>query len=235
MALMIFSKRSRKTVLCSINPFAKLSALIAISFAITSPNPIHFAISAVFILFLCLLVRLPVLTYLRKSKALLFLTFLIFITELIASHEIASSLYEGGKFLSLIILSSLLLDSTTPSEIAASLGGVSSHLAGKYAWRFSAMVMLSISFISRLFILSSNLMDARKARLGSFWRSPLKSASEYVTSLFYSVFDDISAYYDALSSRLFDENMPRLRASYRLSDYAIIALSVTVSVWTRLI
>lgn len=234
MAQMIFTKRKERTILSAVNPLAKLIALIALSFMVTD-NEIPFFLSALAIILLMMVaVRLPVISYLRKSKSLIFLLVLIFITEILVSRNMALALYESGKFFLLIILSALLLDSTSPGELASSVGGVLSHICGKYAWRFSSMVRLTLTLISRIFTISSEMLDARRSRLGSFFPHPVKSISEYVLSLILALFEDLRHFSQALSARLYDEDKERLRCPYRRRDYAIIILSITLIIWTRL-
>ncbi len=235
MAQMIFTKRSAETLLSGINPLSKLIALIALSFLLTSKSTAVFAATSLFILIIMISVRLPIFEYLMRSRGLLYLLLLIFITEALVSKSIKSTLCEMLKFFFLIALSSLLLDSTTPSEIASSIGGALSHIAGHSAWRFSSMVMLTLSFISRIFSTASTLLDARRARLGSFLYHPVKSISEYTVSLFLSLFEDFRAFSDALDARLFEDDAERLRPLYKASDYAIIALSLTLILCRNLI
>ena len=231
MAQLIFSKRSRKTFLSNINPLAKLFLMITFSSLVIENNAYVFFAGAASITLTMIIIRLPIISYMKKSKGLAFLLILIFLTEIFVSKNVIKAFYEALKFFFLIATSAILLDTTSANEIASSLGGMLSHVIGRSAWTFSSYVMLSISFISRIFTRSSDMMDARKSRLYSFFSNPIRNITEYVSSLILYLFDDLRLYYLSLESRLYDDTVERIRKDYRASDYALIILSLIVIVW----
>ncbi len=234
MALMIFSPRSDKNILSRLNPLVKLICLILFCAASTASSSLQLAAMLAFILILALIIHMPFFQYLIKTPSLLILTAFIFLTELAVSKNMQNALFEASKFFFLIMLGMVMMDTTSPDDLAASIGTILSKAFGEKAWSFSSDVMLTLSMIPRIFSTSRAMFQARRARGGSFLSHPIKNLSSYTLSLFLMLLDDLKNFDLALKCRLYDPLAPRRGPGYRISDIFAIIITLGCFLWTKL-
>lgn len=234
MALTVFSTRNGNNLLTRLNPVSKLVCLILLSSSSVHAGPIQLASFFAFILALSAIIRMPLLGYLEQTPSLPILTAFIFFTELAVSRSIGGSLFEAAGFFFLIILGMIMMDTTAPDELAASTGVLLSKVFGKRAWSFASDVMLTLSMIPRIFSTSRVMLQARRARSGSFLAHPVGNLSAYTISLLSMLMDDLRNYDLALRCRLYDPSAPRAAKGYRMADLCAIIISLVAFLWTRL-
>ena len=235
MALMIFSPRGGSNLLSRMNPLIKLICLILFCAASASSSSLQLAAMLAFILILALIVHMPLFQYLIKTPSLLILTAFIFLTELAVAKNMQNAIYEASKFFFLIMLGMIMMDTTHPDDLAASIGSILSKAFGKKAWSFSSDVMLTLSMIPRIFSTSRAMLLARRARGGSFFSHPIKNLSSYTLSLFLMLLDDLKNFDLALECRLYDPLAPRRGPGYRISDISAIIIALGCFLWTKLL
>lgn len=232
---MIFSPRCSNNPISRLNPFIKLICLILFCAASASSSGIQLALMLSLLIVLALSIHMPLFQYLIKTPSLLVLTAFIFLTELAVSRNMQNSLYEAAKFFFLIILGMIMMDTTHPDDLAASIGFILSKAIGKKAWAFSSDVMLTLSMIPRIFSTSRIMLQARRARGGSFFSHPIKNLSAYTLSLFLMLLDDMKNFDLALRCRLYDPLAPRKGPAYRISDISAIIIALGCFLWTKLL
>ncbi len=234
MALTVFSTRNGSNLLTRLNPFAKLVCLILLSASSMHADPIQLASVLAFILVLSAIIRMPLIGYLKQTPSLPLLTAFIFLTELAVTKSMKGSFFEAAKFFYLIMLGMLMMDTTAPDGLAASTGILLSRIFGRKAWSFASDVMLTLSMIPRIFSTSRTMLQARRARSGSFLAHPVENLSSYTLSLFSMLMDDLRDYDLALRCRLYDPSAPRAAEGYRMADLYAIIISLVAFLWTRL-
>ncbi len=222
----IFHYRDADNVLVRLNPNTKLVALLAYS-AIVSSAPA----SAVFPLILIPLgvafaIKLPWRTYLKESIFFIVLAVLMAMTSFVSQRDVVVALSSTLSFLSMVLASILLTDTTMPDELSRSLGSALSHIIGKSGYALSAVFEITLSMIPLIIDSTIGIFEARKARGASFIAHPIKAVSELSVSILSDLLDKAEIYIDALYSRGYDASKRRSAMPYRICDAVIIAVSL---------
>ena len=216
---LIFHYRQADNFLTRLNPAAKLVCLLSYSITVSSAPAL-----AVYPLFLlCLIIaaaiRLPWREYIKESIFFIVIALMMGVSAFFSEGRLLSALASALSFLSMVLASMLLTDTTMPDELSRSLGSALSHVMGKYAYILSPVIIDS----------TICMYEARKARGASFFRHPLKSISELSESILTDLIDKAEMYTDALYSRSYDPEGKRSSAPYRASDVMTICLSITLT------
>ena len=225
----IFHYREADNILTRLNPCTKLLSVLVYSVVVSSSSDS----TAVFVLFLFPLIiasaiRLPVRSYLKESIFFLILALFIFISSFLSFADPIAALVPSVRFLSVMLISMLLTDTTMPDDIARSLGAALSHILGRAAYLIASVVEITISMIPLIIDCAVSVYEARRARGASFVRHPLRSASEFSASLITDLLDKAEIYADALSARGYSASGCRCTLPYRTADRIIIAVNIIV-------
>ena len=225
---LIFHYRQADNFLTRLNPNTKLVCLLSYSITVSSAPPL-----AVYPLFLlCLIIaaaiRLPWKEYVKESIFFLVIALLMGISACFHKEGIFSALSSSLSFLSMVLASMLLADTTMPDELSRSLGRALSHVIGKYAYILSSLMEITLSMIPVIIDSTICMYEARKARGASFFHHPVRSVSELSESILSDLIDKAEMYMDALYSRSYDPEGKRSCAPYRASDVIIICFSIAV-------
>lgn len=224
--VMIFHYRVSDNLLTRLNPNTKLVALLSYSIVISSCGPLETILLSLVPISIALGIRLPFREYIKESLFFILLSVLMAITSFLSQRDILHALSYALSFLSMVLSSMLLTDTTMPDDLARSIGGALSKLIGRYAYIFSTLVEITLSMIPIIIDSTAGIFDARRARGASFSSHPLKTVSELSISILSSLLDKAEIYIDALYSRGYDASQIRDRAGYRAVDFIIMALSV---------
>lgn len=226
---LIFHYRQADNFLTRLNPNTKLVCLLSYSITISSAPSL-----AVYPLFLlCLIIaaaiRLPWKEYIKESIFFIVIALMMGVSAFFSEGRLLSALASALSFLSMVLASMLLTDTTMPDELSRSLGSALSHVMGKYAYILSSIMEITLSMIPVIIDSTICMYEARKARGASFFRHPLKSISELSESILTDLIDKAEMYTDALYSRSYDPEGKRSSAPYRASDVMTICLSITLT------
>lgn len=224
--VMIFHYRVSDNLLTRLNPNTKLVALLSYSIVISSCGPLETILLSLVPISIALGIRLPFREYIKESLFFILLSVLMAITSFLSQRDILHALSYALSFLSMVLSSMLLTDTTMPDDLARSIGGALSKLIGRYAYIFSTLVEITLSMIPIIIDSTAGIFDARRARGASFFSHPLKTVSELSISILSSLLDKAEIYIDALYSRGYDASQIRDRAGYRAVDFIIMAVSV---------
>lgn len=232
---MIFHYRQADNLLTRLNPNTKLVCLLSYSITISSAPSL-----AVYPLFLlCLIIaaviRLPWKEYVKESIFFLVIALLMGISACFHEEGILSAVSSPLSFLSMVLASMLLADTTMPDELSRSLGSALSHVIGKYAYILSSLMEITLSMIPVTIDSTICMHEARKARGASFFHHPLRSVSELSVSILSDLLDKAEMYMDALYSRSYDPERKRSCAPYRAPDVLIICLSIVLTAVSMLL
>lgn len=232
---LIFHYRQADNLLTRLNPNTKLVCLLSYSITISSAPSL-----AVYPLFLlCLIIaaaiRLPWKEYVKESIFFLVIALLMGISACFHEEGILSAVSSPLSFLSMVLASMLLDDTTMPDELSRSLGSALSHVIGKYAYILSSLMEITLSMIPVIIDSTICMHEARKARGASFFHHPLRSVSELSVSILSDLLDKAEMYMDALYSRSYDPERKRSCAPYRAPDVLIICLSTVLAAVSMLL
>lgn len=224
--VMIFHYRVSDNLLTRLNPNTKLVALLSYSIVISSCGPLETILLSLVPISIALGIRLPFREYIKESLFFILLSVLMAITSFLSQGDILHAFSYALSFLSMVLSSMLLTDTTMPDDLARSIGGALSKVIGRYAYIFSTLVEITLSMIPIIIDSTAGIFDARRARGASFSSHPLKTVSELSISILSSLLDKAEIYIDALYSRGYDASQIRDRAGYRAVDFIIMAVSV---------
>ena len=224
--VMIFHYRVSDNLLTRLNPNTKLVALLSYSIVISSSGPLETILLSLFPICIALGIKLPLREYLKESIFFIFLSVLMAITSFLSQRDALYAFSYAMSFLSMVLSSMLLTDTTMPDELARSMGASLSKVIGRYAYIFSTLVEITLCLIPIIIDSTVGLFDARRSRAASFFSHPLKTVSELSVSILSSLLDKAEIYIDALYSRGYDASKVRDRAEYRAADFLIIVVSV---------
>ena len=224
--VMIFHYRDDDNFLTRLNPLAKLIAVISYSVLIPSMPPVPGIIMIIPLLICAYAVKLPLVRYMKGSIFFILLAILMAVSSYLNRHDSIASIAYGVRFLSIILASMLLVDSTVPEELARSLGSALSHIAGKRAYTAAMLVEITIAMIPIIIDSTSGILEARKARLASFGKHPVGSLAEFSQSVFSSLLDKAAIYTDAIYARGYDGTGCIDIPEYRRRDAAIITVCI---------
>ena len=223
---MIFHYRQADNLLTRLNPNTKLVCLLSYSIVISSSGPLETILLSLFPVGIALGIKLPLREYLKESIFFIFLSVLMAITSFLSQRDALYAFSYAMSFLSMVLSSMLLTDTTMPDELARSMGASLSKVIGRYAYIFSTLVEITLCLIPIIIDSTVGLFDARRSRAASFFSHPLKTVSELSVSILSSLLDKAEIYIDALYSRGYDASKVRDRAEYRAADFLIIVVSV---------
>ena len=224
--VMIFHYRVSDNLLTRLNPNTKLVALLSYSIVISSCGPLETILLSLVPISIALGIRLPFREYIKESLFFILLSVLMAITSFLSQGDILHAFSYALSFLSMVLSSMLLTDTTMSDDLARSIGGALSKVIGRYAYIFSTLVEITLSMIPIIIDSTAGIFDARRARGASFFSHPLKTVSELSISILSSLLDKAEIYIDALYSRGYDASQIRDRAGYRAVDFIIMAVSV---------
>lgn len=222
-AMMIFHCRQADSFLSRTNPLAKLIALISFSVLISMTDGWLSLILSFIPVIIVIAIRIPLKEYIKESIFFIVIAVVMFISEFFDTEDGLSALSASASFLSIVVASMILMDTTMPDDLSRSLGSALSHVAGHYAYSMAAVIEITMAIIPVITDSVLSLHEARLARGERFIVHPFRSLCQLAQCILSDLLDKAEIYIDALYSRGYDAAMRRECASYRLSDWVIIA------------
>ncbi len=225
----IFHTRSHDNALRKMNGGIKLIALLLLSVFLTTGNTAFVLLLSLLLLMTAVVIKLPLSSYFKDGFFFVIIALFIYISEYSATGTHIQATLAAIKFLSVLLASLLLMDTTTPDEIARGVGTMLHPILGKYAYHLASLVELTIAMIPRIFSVSSTIIEARKARGEHFLKHPFKSLIGISTSILSALLESISAYADALESRFYNSQQKRYTPPLNIYDLAMILFLVGIT------
>ncbi len=242
------------SVIHKLDPRLKLFLLIAIIvFVFIANSFISLSVMALLIVAVCLLSKVPFKVYLRSFKVILPI---IIITSLLNAFYITEgtkildlgilSVYTGGliralfmsvRIILLILISSVLSFTATPTELTDSIESLLSPLKliglGSAVHILSMMMSIALRYIPILIAETDKIMSSQRSR-GADTESgnlinKIKALVPIIIPLLISSFRRSFELADAMESRCYNGGVGRVRMKrMHLSKFDYIALSVCV-------
>ena len=223
---MIFHYREDDNFLVHFNPAAKLIALLSYSVIVSSASSRVVFVLALLPIVAASAIHLPWRQYLKESAFFIVLAAIMCATSYASDHDAIESAASAVAFLSMVLSSILLMDTTMPDELSRSLGSALSHVMGRRAYALSSLVEITLSMIPLIIDGSVCMFEAMKARGASPLSHPLRFVCQLSVGILSGLLDKAEIYIDALYSRGYDASMRRDCASYSFWDYLMIAISI---------
>lgn len=233
MADMIFLPVGKETWLSRLNPMVKLLYGAFISIMISTGSDLEIAVLSVLLVIISYSASIPLISRLIHTPSILIIALLILITDAINGQDGWGTL----SFLSLFSIAVIFIGSTDMMDFSASLGSALSHIIGRKAYGFASDVIITMSMLPDIFIVSSEMLTARRVRGGSFRSHPIKNLSEYTVSFMILMIRRASELSDALDARSYERNAKRLSPPYRRSDVLLLIILIVsggIALWIRL-
>ena len=223
---LIFHYRDGDNLLVRLNPFSKLIAMVSYTVIVSSADEAAVFILSLIPLAVAFMIKLPWKEYIKESLFFIALAAMMALFRFAAQHDALEALAPAAAFLSTVLVSMILTDTTMPDELSRSLGSAMSHVIGKYAHALSTVIEITLSMIPLIIDSALSMAEARRARGESFISHPLRSLCQLSVSILSDLLDKAEVYIDALYSRGYDASASRGAMPYGACDYALIAMSI---------
>lgn len=212
--------------MAQINPFVSLILLILTSIA----SSLLSGYEVIFVLLLVLIVpsffRVNILKIMWSMKVMLITALLIFLFSYFGNGTLLSSLSDCSKFLSIIGLSALYVEKADLMDLSTTMGSILSPLFKERGRKAASSLMMTLALFPIVFSTATEMMNARKARGGSFFHHPVKSITDYVVSMMRLLFQKVVIFQDALYARSWSTGGERTKVKFRKKDWFVLLLSV---------
>lgn len=231
----IFHTRSRGSFLNKCHPGVKMAAMCASCVLLASLGPAEALALSGLVLLAAVSQRLPARALLSQGAVFVILAVFIAATEWWSTGSPFLAAAASSRFLASVLSSVILLDSTSPDDMARAVSQVFGPVFGKWARLAGSVIELTISMVPLIFDTVSTMREARKARLSSFMRHPLRNTAELASALLQALLDKAGAWADALAARSYDPCAKRSCPLPGWRDLALVAvcgLSVWGVLWT---
>ncbi len=220
---LIFHYRVQNTLLCRANPVTKVAAVIAVCLVIlTLSLPGLLAVSSALVL-TTFIQKLPLRRYVRELNYFAFLLVLIIITEYVATHSYQAATSAFLRFVCIILCGLLIADSTSPDDLARSLGSILERIPFVRGWEAASAIELTLSILPMIFDAAQQAVTARKARLQRR-SNPLSSLVSLISSIFSLLLDKAEDLSLALEARHFNPGRARPKMPYTRADLLLSSL-----------
>ena len=227
---LIFHYRDGDNLLVRLNPFSKLIAMVSYTVIVSSADEAAVFILSLIPLAVAFMIKLPWKEYIKESLFFIALAAMMALFRFAAQHDALEALAPAAAFLSTVLVSMILTDTTMPDELSRSLGSAMSHVIGKYAYALSTVIEITLSMIPLIIDGSISMYESYRARGASFSSHPLRLLCQLSVSMLSSILDKAEMYIDALYSRGYDASKRRASAPYRMRDWLVIAISIAVPI-----
>lgn len=223
---MIFHYRDDDNFLVHFNPVAKLAMLLSYSVIVSSAPSAAVFILAFVPVVAASAIHLPWRQYLKESAFFIVLAAIMCAASYASDRDAAEAAASAIAFLSMVLSSILLMDTTMPDELSRSLGSALSHVIGRRAYALSSLVEITLSMIPMIIDGSVSMFEAMKARGAAPAVHPLRFVCQLSVGILSGILDKAEIYIDALYSRGYDASMRRDCAPYSFLDYLMVAISI---------
>ena len=232
----IFRHREGDGFLNRCNPLIKLACLIILSPLLSFTSAVSVIMFFITLLILTFVIKLPWRSLLSGCIFFLILAAFIFITDIMDDKTALTSAASSMRFLSILIMSLLFTDTTSPNDCAKSISAFLYPVFRKKAVTFGFIVELTLSMIPTVLETMTGIKDARASRGEVMLHHPIRAMTGLSVSLFSSMLDNITSYADALEGRLYSDEVRRKAPEFSHRDAILTAILIALSgvlLWTK--
>ncbi len=189
-------------------------------------SSIVFTVSISISLFIILLrIQVPIKEYSKEGVYFFFILSIISISHYLSTSSVVSTVQITLAFISMIMLSIILIDTTAFNDIASTIGSVLSLFSPKRGYRIATTIELTLHMIPLFFDSASELRLARKARGQKMNRHVIGNLLEYNRSLFAHTFMKVEHLELALKARMFDPDRKREYIKIKKNDVVVLVIA----------
>ncbi len=221
----IFHYRDIDSFLHNQHPLTKIFLTLLISSVILKSSMLFSMIIFALLSFTLVVIKVPLKRYIKQGIYFPILLLIIGVSHYLSSLNISSTVHITISFMSMIMMSILLIDSTAFNDIAGAIGSLFSHVSRKKGYYIASTIELTLHMIPLFFDISHELMIARKARGIRFLSSPVKNVSEYVAALFSLTLNKVEHLEIALKSRNYNPEQKREFRKMNIRDITLLILA----------
>ncbi len=221
----IFHYRDRETPIHTMPAITKIFLTLLTSSLILNSSLLFTLVVALFLFLILIIIRVPIKEYSKEGIYFFFIVSIMSISRFISTNSIVSTIQISFAFISMIMVSIILLDTTPFNDIASTVGSFLSLFSPKLGYRIASTIELTLHMIPLFFDASSELRIARKARGQKLNRHIIGQLTEYVSSLFSHTFMKVERLEIALKARMFDPDRKREYIKIEAKDVLVLVIA----------
>ena len=235
--VVLFSYREESTVLHRLHPLTKVLAMIAFSIALSLKSgnePTPLTLLSCIPIIMMIVVRFPLKRYVKRMGFFVIVACIIGGFRYLATQQAVTSIMAVVRFFDFIAIGLLFADSTAADDLSRAIGAIFGKIIGKSGYRFAATVEIALYSLPLVFETVAKCMDARKSRLESAWKHPVRQSISIGTSILWMIIARGEQLADALEGRLFDPSRPRKSNwSFTWCDilFLLVVLLLLAGIW----
>lgn len=222
----IFHYRDIESVIHKQHPLGKIFITLLISSLIIKSSLLFTTICFIFLTLICVIIKIPFKNYAKEGRYFFFLIIIIGASDYLNNYSVVGTTRVTLAFISMLLLSIILIDTTAFNDIASAIGSLFSRLSKRRGYSIASTIELTLSMIPLFFDLSHQLLQARKARGQRFFSSPFKTLKEFVESFFSMTLIKVEHLEMALKARAFN---PQRERDYNKMGKSDITTLIAVS------
>lgn len=211
--------------MANINPFASLILLILASISSSFLSEYEAIIALILVIIVPFFFKVNTIKIMWSMKVMAITALLIFLFGYFGNKDLLSSISDTAKFLCVIGLSAIYIRKTDLIDLSTTMGSILSPLFGNKGRKVASAIMMTLALFPIIFTTATEMMNARKARGGSFLYHPVQSISDYTVSMMRLLFQKVLIFQDALYSRSWSTGGERTKVVLKKSDIVLIISS----------
>ncbi len=219
---LIFHYRDQNTILHRINPLSKILTLLLLCSTLFSTSLYGTLIIFSITIIMMIITKLPIFKYGKELTFFIIISLIIILTSYLSDKTFFEIINSVLKFITAILMSFLLADSSDPSDIARSLAKVIDKIPFINGWRFASHIELTLMCIPLIFDVSESISETRIARLEIIKKHPIKYIINYCISLIDNLLYKVDEIAYALDSRGYNPDIERETQKYSYRDLIFI-------------
>lgn len=232
---LIFHYRENNNFLSKSHPMVKLIGLIALCIPLVNAQLTGILLILSSVVFSSILIKLPLIKYLKELIFLVIIATIIGISSYISSKSAVFTLTSVLKFTTAVYASLLIADSTDPSDLARALGRFLNHIPFINGWKIASQIELTISILPLIIDTVASIRESRISRGESSFKHPIKSMIGFVYNTMDLLLENIDEMAYALDSRGFNASSERPAIKYHSHDGLLLLAIVAISIGGNLL
>jgi energy-coupling factor transporter transmembrane protein EcfT len=222
---LIFHYQPKQTVIHRIDPRVKISITFALTAGLFGAELLQLAVLGGYLAAAAVLAKLSFQRCRRELRFLFLLAAVIFVSRWISSGALLEGVVYGTRFLLAVTAGLVLTDTTAPEDLTLAVYWFIKPLRFLKPQRTASRFNLTVSFLPLIFDAAMEIQEARRSRLDSPFRRPLRRIISYAAQIFSLILQQAEEISYALEARLYDESI--LHGSIRFHRIDAAAVLIT--------
>ncbi|WP_422478116.1 energy-coupling factor transporter transmembrane component T family protein [Pleomorphochaeta sp. DL1XJH-081] len=221
----LFHYHDRNTFLHRANPISKIIAMLMISTALIRTTLLQTSVLSLFFIIIATAIRLPIGRYRRELRFFILMATIIALARWSSAEQWDQIALSVIRFATIVSMGMLFADTSSPDDIARSVGSLLERIPGVKGYRIGATLELTVSTIPLLFDASLQVSQARRARGEAYWRNPIPKIVSLGSTVFALLLERAEYLEAALTARLYNPDADRGSFGYRTVDVVILGVT----------